>query len=179
MQLSFKCRLPSHHPSAIPLLFLSQQGARFLGLHMAFSPPGYLQHFSYSKPRTAQNKTQKGPPSSRTVKVHERSYGLPPELSFTPLQQKRKSNPACKESSSCCLMLALLLDGWEAEEITHPGMELPVRNHQTAERPPTHRPGMFQWKPSVTPVPASSDTLQLFDGKHLSVAINLLGMLTA
>lgn len=78
-------------------------------------------------------------------------------------------------------MLALLPGGWEAEKITHPEMEMPVRNHPTAEpeRPPTHRPGMFQGKPSVTPVPASSDTLQLFDGKHLSVAINPLGMLTA
>lgn len=104
-----------------------------------------------------------------------------PELSFTSLQQKGKSNPACNESSSCCLMLALLLEGWEAEKITQPGMETPVRNHPTAEpeRPPTHRAGMSQWKPSVTPVLASSDTLQLFDGKHLSAAINPLGMLTA
>lgn len=56
-------------------------------------------------------------------------------------------------------------------------MEMPVRNHPAAEpeRPPTHRPGMFQWKPTVTPAPASSDTLQLFDGKHLSAAINPLG----
>lgn len=93
------------------------------------------------------------------------------QFSFTPLQQKEKRNAACNESSSCCLMLALLLGGWEAEEIPHPGMEMPVKNHPTAEpeRPPTHRAGMLQWEASVTPVAASSDTLQLFDGKLQSI----------
>ena len=126
---------------------------------------------SYSKARTAQNKNQKGPASLRTIKVQEGSYRLPPKLSFTSLQRRGKSNSACNESNSCCLLLALLLGNWKAEETTDPEMEMPVRNHQATEpaRTPTHRPGMFHLKPSVILVLASSDTLKLFDGKLLSL----------
>lgn len=107
----------------------------------------------------------------RTVIVQEGSYRLPPELSFTSLQWKGKSNPTCNESNSCCLLLALLLGNWKAEEITHPEMEMPVRNHQATEpaRTPTHRPGMFHLKLSVILALASSDTLMLFDGKLFSL----------
>lgn len=96
---------------------------------------------------------------------------FPPELSFTSLERKGKSNPPCNESNSCCLLLALLLGNWKAEEITHPEMEMPVGNHQATEpvRTPTHRPGIFHLKPSVILVLASSDTLKLFDGKLLGL----------
>lgn len=160
-------------------LFLSQQAARFLGLAAGFLGPWLLTALLFPltprleqpKIKTKQAHLRKDSTSLRTIRVQEGSYGLPPEFSFTPLQWKENSNPACNESNSSCLLLALLLGNWKAEEIIHPEMETPVRNHQATEpaRTLTHRPGMFHLKPSVILVLASSDTLKLFDGKLLSL----------